>query len=92
MMAKIFEVETTEGSFYVKANSEEQAEKHILEHYFDDNVDSDEVYEVKQISLTEALSIDTSGERGEDLLSLKLVFDESPRNPDILTLPRELIS
>ncbi|MBC1920329.1 hypothetical protein HCJ46_16340 [Listeria booriae] len=92
MMAKIFEVETTEGSFYVKANSEEQAEKHILEYYFDDNVDSDEVYEVKRITLTEAMSIDTSGERREDVLSLKSVFDESPRNPDILTLPRELIS
>lgn len=91
-MAKIFEVETTEGSFYVKANNEEQAEKHILEYYFDDNVDSDEVYEVKRITLTEAMSIDTSGERGEDVLSLKSVFDESPRNPDILTLPRELIS
>lgn len=91
-MAKIFEVETTEGSFYVKANSEEQAEKHILEYYFDDNVDSDEVYEVKRITLTEAMSIDTSGERREDVLSLKSVFDESPRNPDILTLPRELIS
>ncbi|MBC2080852.1 hypothetical protein HCA99_16600 [Listeria booriae] len=92
MMPKIFEVETTEGSFYVKANSEEQAEKHILEHYFDDNVDSDEVYEVKQFSLSEAMSIDTSVKRGEDVLSLKSVFDESPRNPDILTLPRELIS
>lgn len=91
-MTKIFEVETTEGSFYVKANSKEQAEKHIMEHYFDDNVDSDEVYEVIRIPLTEAMSIDTSVKRGEDVLSLKSVFDESPRNPDILTLPRELIS
>ncbi|KGL46321.1 hypothetical protein EP56_01650 [Listeriaceae bacterium FSL A5-0209] len=91
-MSKIFEVETTEGPFYVKASDEEQAQKHIVEQYFDDNVDSDEIYGVESVSFEAALAINIYGEQGDRVVTLKQLFDESPRTPDILTVPRQLVS
>lgn len=91
-MSKLFEVETSEGRFYVKADDVHQAEELLIAHYFDDNVDTEEVFETKEISMDLASTILIASEEGEERFTLKRVFDECLKQLDILTVPRELLS
>ncbi|MBC1899103.1 hypothetical protein HCB37_16735 [Listeria booriae] len=88
-MIKLFKVNTDDGNFYVKAESAELAKKHIIDIYGD----CEESYVLSTIGLIlqEAKKISVSDEDGKEFSNLGVVFEESTRNPDILTVPACLL-
>lgn len=85
-MSRIYRVSASGDIFHVKADSAELAEQHIIDEYEDL-----EVAHVFMLPMRYAEDIAVSDEDGKEFSNLREVFEESTRNPDVLTVPAGLL-